>query len=292
MRVKSLLAEGRLDEALQFVEESVRKDPIDYRLRTQLFALCCFAGNFERALLQLTILAQEDQEAHEGVAVYRGFIAASAQRERVMRGEEPGQCLFAEPAYLREQLQVIQLAAAGQDAEAKQLASLVTAKRGKPLMQCESGSGFVGDADDRIAPFAEVFMQDRYVWVPWEQVRSLRVPPPIHLRDLLWTPVVMECGMGPLRAFMPVLYPGSAQSADPLVRLGRVTVWQDNESGLSVAKGARLLSLSPDAEGSEPGCEVELLALGMLTQVVSDPVVAGATEGVLTEPAMLLGESV
>ena len=59
-----------------------------------------------------------------------------------------------------------------------------------------------------------------------------------------------------------------------------------------MAKGARLLSLSPDAEGIEPGCEVELLAVGMLTQVVSGPVVPDATEGALTEPVMLLGESV
>ena len=149
MRVKSLLAEGRLDEALQFVEESVRKDPIDYRLRTQLFALCCFAGNFERALLQLTILAQEDKEAHEGVAVYRGLIRASAQRERVMRGEEAGQCLFAEPTYLSEQQQVIRLAAAGQDAGRIRAGSLRLGAVGAgPLAACAVADSSAGSAVD------------------------------------------------------------------------------------------------------------------------------------------------
>jgi len=269
MTVKALLAEGQLDSALAAVEAMVRKNPLDYRNRTTLFALCCFVGDLNRAEQQLTVLSQESEESAEGTAVYQGLLKACRVRERVMRGEIPGRCLLNEPPYAESQRQAIRHIARGDLASAQEALQDVAQKRPPCPMQTGELVGQVRDADDRVGPFAELFVQDEYVWLPWEQIRTLRVTRPVHLRDLLWAPVVVELDAGPLQAFMPVLYPESSAAVDPLVRLGRVTVFAENPLGLSIGQGARLIALEASSirEEEAPPQDLPLFELGSLVRL-------------------------
>lgn len=266
MNVKSLLDQGCLDEAFSLAQERVRAHPVDYRLRTQLFALCCFVGDFDRAAQQLSILSQESKDAEQGAGIYRSLLSAAAQRERVLSGAEPGHCLLEEPSYLSTQLDVIRSIHKGDFATASAAAESVNAVRHPQWMQGKELGGYLRDADDRIAPFAEIYLHDRYVWLPWEQVRAVRIAAPVHLRDLLFAPVTVEFGAGPLRAFMPVLYPATAGHTDPLVRLGRMTVWAANDPGLSIGSGARLLTLSVRPQDSEESVDVSVFELGTMSR--------------------------
>lgn len=250
MTIKALIAEGSLEYALAVAEAAVRSNPLDYRHRTALFALLCFNGELSRAEQQLTVLSQENREAEKGTALYRALLSASRTRERVLRGEQPGVCLLNEPSYVAAQRQVIRHSASGDLAAACQARQEVAAQLPTVLGECAGLTGSVRDADDRIGPFAELFLHDQYMWLPWEQIRALKVSPPVHLRDLLWAPVTVELDAGPVQAFMPVLYPASSSSADPRVRLGRITTWQDNELGLALGVGAKLLTVQPSGSDS------------------------------------------
>lgn len=245
MTVKELLAQGQLYSALAYTEALVRKEPMNYRHRTTLFSLLCIAGELPRAEQQLCALGQENEEAAEGSATYAQVLAASRGRDAVLRGAAPGHFLLNEPVYAASQRQVIHCIAQNDLGGAEAALREVEQLRPACLVQVGDRVGAIRDADDRFAPVAELFVHGEYVWLPWEQVRSLRITGPVHLRDLLWAPVVIELDAGPLQAFMPVLYPVDG-AADELTRLGRVTQWSDNEFGLSIGQGARLLALEPD----------------------------------------------
>ena len=81
---------------------------------------------------------------------------------------------------------------------------------------------------------------------------SVHISSPKRLRDLLWLPAVVR----PSAAFqgrdlgevlLPVLNPFSWRSADPAIRLGRATVWEEEGSENAVPKGQKLL-LANDEE--------------------------------------------
>jgi type VI secretion system protein ImpE len=77
-------------------------------------------------------------------------------------------------------------------------------------------------------------------------VASLRLEPPARLRDLLWAPGKLLTGPGFRgvelgEVLLPVLSPLAATHPDPLVRLGRVTVWEELPDGRATPAGQKLL---------------------------------------------------
>lgn len=284
MSVREHLDKGQLHSAIAAVDAAIRKNPLDYRQRTTLFTLLCYVGDFSRAEQQLAVLGQESDDAARGTGIYKGLLAASSARDRVLRGEAPGQCLLAEPHYLASQRQaILEIARGDLDAAIEALNSVAELR---PTQQMRIGEqvGTLWDADVRVGPFLEIFVQDQYYWLPFEQLRGLRIPPPVHLRDLLWAPVVIELDAGPLQAFMPVLYPESHKSADQLIQLGRKTIWADNSHGLSIGQGARLISLYPESTAAEEPLDFALFEIGRLDRVDSWPA-TGVAPAAANEPA-------
>ena len=83
MTAKELLDAGHLSAAVEQVNQEVRLHPIDSRLRTFLFELLCFAGDFQRAERQLDVISQQDAKAEVGVQVYRNVLIAEKARRRL-----------------------------------------------------------------------------------------------------------------------------------------------------------------------------------------------------------------
>lgn len=205
---------GRLDEAIEVLGAALRNDPADTRRRTFLFELLCFAGEYERAARQLTVLADGGREAELGAMLYRGALVAEQTRQAMFReGELPGAGRRA--------------SAVGGTLDGRTFDSLT-------------------DADPRIGARLEVIAAGRYLWIPLEHIESVRVQPPQQLRDLCWATALVRTGpafrdqeLG--EVLLPVLTPGAAQHPDPQVRLGRVTVWETLDGGAEVPVGQKLL---------------------------------------------------
>lgn len=241
MTAKELLDVGKLDQAIEALNQEVTRRPTDVRLRTFLFELLGFSGNFERAERQLDVLGQHNEKAGVAVEVYKNLLRGETIRRRCFSEGLRPSLLFDPPAFVQVHLDAVNRIREGQPAEAKALLARSEEMRA-------SRSGRVGgqafsqfrDYDDLLAPILEVFAKNAYVWLPFEHIQKITIPPPKHLRDLLWTPAMIETSQGPPgEVFLPVLYWGSAHKDDDLVRLGRMTAWEDVGEGVTCGYGRK-----------------------------------------------------
>lgn len=214
MTARDLFEAGKLDEAIETLGAELRKDPTDVQRRVFLFELLSFAGEYERAEKQLDIAGQGGREASMGALLYRSALHAEKNRAEMFESQ-----LFPEGGAAP-----------------------------KPVSGNINGSPFeeLLDADPRLGARLEVFAAGQYLWIPLEHVASVEISPPKRLRDLLWTPAVVQAGpafsgleLG--QVLLPTISPLSWQYDDPDVRLGRVTEWVALDDGTEVPVGQKLL---------------------------------------------------
>lgn len=188
---------GRLAEAVEALGIELRHNPADARRRAFLFELLCFGGDYERAVKQLDVLGSASKEAELGALLYKGAIRAQRERES----------LFADNAFPLDPAPAVR-----------------GTLNGQPFASLE-------DADPRIGARIECFAAGKYLWLPLAHVAQITMPAPTSVRDTLWPTVHVRTGPGFKgmelgQVLLPVIAAGTtALSADPLVRLGRVSDW-------------------------------------------------------------------
>ena len=228
MTATELFQAGRLQEAIEALGEEVRNAPLDAKRRTFLFELLCFAGEYDRAEKHLSILADSSQAAGMGALLYRSALHAERIRQQ----------MFTDSKFPM----------------AHKVPSRSISRAG------EFGHAF-SDADPRIGGALELFVAGSYTWVALEQIARIEIPKPKRLRDLLWTPAIvtttpeykaMELG----EVLVPVISPLSWQNQDDDVRLGRSTVWIEDETYGDIPLGQKLFVLD--------GQEIPILELGTI----------------------------
>lgn len=205
---------GRLADAIESLGAELRNQPTSPRLRTFLFELLCFAGQFDRAEKQLEVLADQGEKVQLGAAAYGNLLRAHRQREDSFAGSFTFMDVQEETASLRI--------------------------NGEGYESCE-------DEDYRIGSFLEVYTGGKYVRIPYRNLEEVEIAAPKSLRDLFWIPAKISVKaesssveIGP-RAHIPALAPNSWKHKDDVVRLGRVSVVEEGEDGAVVPYGAKLL---------------------------------------------------
>jgi type VI secretion system protein ImpE len=229
---RELFHSGKLTEAIALVTESVKKQPSDVDSRGLLAELLCFAGELERADKQLDATAQLLPSAAFGAGMMRHLVRAELSRREVyLNGRVPE---FTLPPSDSQQLRLRALLCIRENKaeEASQLIEQACALEPEVelMVNGQSVRGF-RDLDDLLGPNLEVYTATgKYYWISVERLVSLEFSKPDSLGDLLWRAAVLETdGDVTGRVHIPVLYQGSSQSEDPLVRVGRATEW--NSSG-------------------------------------------------------------
>jgi type VI secretion system protein ImpE len=201
MTATELYKAGKLSEAIQAISAEVREYPTDVRRRTFLFELLCFAGDFGRAEKHLIVLAEGGPDAATGVLVYRAALFAEKMRTDLFTRKEYPVAADAPP--------------------------VSGTWNGQPFESIE-------DADPRVGPRLEIYAAGQCMWLPLAHVASVQMQPPKRLRDLLWAPVIVLTGeafkgteLG--EVLLPTLFPLSSRHPDDAVKLGRATVWAEEE---------------------------------------------------------------
>jgi type VI secretion system protein ImpE len=237
MDPKELIRAGRLSEARTQLIEEVKSSPSDAGIRTLLFQVRSFCGEWDKAERDLDIIAAMDAGKEAGVQVYKNLVHAEKERMEVFRNGRRPSFMPQTPPYTEVYFTAREKLAGKEFDEAKELFDQIDA-RIPVISGTVNGKSFTGmkDTDIYVSHFLEAFAHERYVWIPFESIRELSITPPKSLFDLLWCSAVITTWEGlTLNCFLPVIYAGSYANEDDRIRLGRMTDW--TPLGGTYAKG-------------------------------------------------------
>lgn len=244
---EELLAAHDPAGALAALTAQVRAKPADMKLRVFLAQLLCVLGQWERALNQLSVAAEMDAAAIPMKQMYGEAIRCEGLRADVFAGRRTPM-IFGQPdewlALLVESLLRI---GAGDAAAGEQLR-----ERAFDAAPATSGSldgqpfEWLADADMRLGPVLEAFINGRYYWVPFSRLAAVKIEAPEDLRDAVWMPAHLTfANGGEALALIPTRYDGSQASGDGALQLARKTEWQERAPEVWTGLGQR--SFSSDA---------------------------------------------
>jgi type VI secretion system protein ImpE len=214
MTAKELYRAGKLNEAVQALNAEVRDNPSDAKRRTFLFELLCFSGNFDRAEKQLHVLSQDSSQAQLATVLYLSALHAERTRQDLFQKRDFPSAVAEGDSVLNGTI------------------------NGLPFQE-------ISDADPRIGPRLEVFAAGAYLWIPFKHVESIEMEAPTKLRDLLWIPALVRTGpafkdteLG--EVLLPAMTVFACKNEDDSVRLGRTTIWHEEENVGAVPLGQKM----------------------------------------------------
>jgi type VI secretion system protein ImpE len=238
------LKSGDLSAALAALQDKVRGNPADAKLRIFLFQLLCVLGDWNRAITQLKLSAEMDPSALMMAQTYREGLICEVYREKVFKGEKDA-LIMAEPApWLALLIEAQRTLARGNAAAAADL-------RARAFDEAPMTSGtangepfdWIADADMRLGPVLEAVINGRYFWLPFAQIHKIVIEPPSDLRDAVWTAAQLTLrNGGEVVALIPTRYAGTTERGDDAAKLSRATEWQDAGAETYVGIGQRLLA--------------------------------------------------
>ncbi len=245
MDVESLLKQSRVTEALTKAEDAVRADPAGPQHRVLLAQLLAILGRWDRSLAQFEVAAKLDPKNLLMAQVFRQAILCERLREEVFAGVRTPLLLGEPEPWIGPMVQALALTAAGQHAAAAE-------QRSAALEMAPASSGtiqgqpfeWIADADSRLGPLLEVFVDGRYYWAPMSRVHMIKVPKPENLADLVWTPAQFVWSSGGAQAgFLPTRYVGVQDWTDGGLLLAKKTEWADVGDGRTyLGRGQRMLA--------------------------------------------------
>ncbi|AXA90520.1 type VI secretion system accessory protein TagJ [Massilia sp. YMA4] len=226
MQAQQLIRDGDLAGALQVLQQAVRENTADAKLRTFLFQLLAVMGDWQRALTQLNVAGELDAATLPMVQTYRAAIQCEALRAAVFAGERTPH-IFGEPpdwiGLLVEALRLDRGTPERAEALRAQAFELASASAGTL-----DGTPFdwLADADQRLGPVLEAVVDGRYGWLPFMRLAALDIEPPADLRDAVWAPATFTFVTGTQSAgLIPVRYAGTVEEGDDALKLARRTEW-------------------------------------------------------------------
>jgi type VI secretion system protein ImpE len=261
---QELFQAGRLADAVQAMTAEVKANPADVERRYRLFAFVCFAGDLERADRQLDALGAQDPQLEMSGRVYRNLLASEMRRRMAFEANDDPMLPPDPPEHAVRRKEALAAVRAKDAAGASRL--LDEAAAASPdLSGTADGRRFtsIRDADDLLASVLEVYAGGRYLWLPFERIRSLTLSAPRHVLDLLWASASLEDVDGTQASVhVPALYPGSWTSGVDAIRMGRATDWTA-ASGVQRGAGQRIFDAS-FAPGAPDDGEIPILSLRTL----------------------------
>ena len=239
-----LLKAGDTAGALKALTDEVRAKPADPKLRVFMAQLLCVIGQWERALNQLTVAAELDALAVPMKQVYGDAIKCEGLRADVFAGTRTPM-IFGQPdQWLALLIESLLRQGRGEPQMAEELRQRAC-EGAPPSSGTIDGAPFewLADADMRLGPVLEAFINGRYYWVPYARLVHVKLEAPEDLRDCVWLPAHLQFeNGGETLALIPTRYEGSEKSVDGALQLARKTEWRELAPDVWVGSGQRVLS--------------------------------------------------
>ncbi|GAC1409291.1 MAG: type VI secretion system accessory protein TagJ [Burkholderiaceae bacterium] len=262
------LRDGDVALALQRLQEQVRAHPGDAKLRIFLFQLLGVIGQWERALTQLEVAAGLDPSALLMAQLYREALRCEVLRTQVFAGKKSPMIFGTPEPWLALLIESLVVAANGQASSSLEL-------RAQAFDQAQAVGGlldgqrfeWISDADSRLGPVLEAIIDGKYYWIPFSRVSEIVIDPPADLRDVVWMPAQFTfSNTGQAVGLIPTRYPGSETSEDPLLALGRRTVWRELAPSVYHGLGQRVLATDT---GDYPLMDIRKITIDALAEHVA-----------------------
>ena len=242
MLAQQLVREGNLAGALTALQDAVRKDAANAKLRVFLFQLLAVQGQWSRALTQLNVAGELDAGTLAMVQTYREAIQCEALRTEIFSGSR-APLIFGEPqSWLVQLLEAIkQDATDPAGAAATRTLAFDTAPASSGSIDGERFE-WLADADQRMGPVLEAIVNGRYFWIPLCRIRRIEIDPPADLRDAVWTAASFTWTNGAQTVgLIPTRYNDTAACKDDALLLARRTEWIDDGAHAGHGLGQRML---------------------------------------------------
>ena len=244
MQAEALLKSGDLDGALDALQGAVRADAGNADLRIFLFQLLAVRGEWSRAVAQLKVSAEMNEQAMSMAQTYREGIICEVYREKVFAGEKDP-LLFGEPQeWIALMIEALKANAAGKAEQAAEIRA--RAFDAAPTVNGTiDGAPFAWIADDdmRLGPLLEVVINGKYYWMPFTALAKIEFEEPADLRDVVWTPCTLTfVNGGDTVGLIPTRYAGTLEKGDSAQKLARATAFEDLGAETFAGIGQRLMT--------------------------------------------------
>ena len=232
MSAGELFTEGKLREAIPAALDEVKKAPMEPGLRWRLCELLCFAGELERADKQLEAVLSQFPKLATNAILFRQLIRAETARQQLWTDGRLPEFPYQPSDAVERSLEATVHIRAGDHAKAAELVQ--QAEDSRPRLSGNADAkpfDDFRDLDDILSPVLEVLTGDgKYLWVGFDQVRSLKFTAPERSRDLLWRAAELRATGLSAHVHIPALYPLTHRETDDALRLGRSTDWRGAEN--------------------------------------------------------------
>lgn len=264
MEAEELLRAGRLGEAQNALEQAIRSNPADGKLRVFFFQLLAISGQWDRSLTQLRVAAQLDAINLLIAQMYGAVLNCEMSRRRVFSGEQTP-LVFGQPdAWMGWLVQANIMAAGGNYGAATELREKAF-EAAPAIGGTVDGHGFewLADADSRLGPMLEAIVDGKYYWVQFQAIKAIEISAPKDLCDLVWAPAGFTwINGGQSQGFIPTRYPDSEASEDDAVRLARRTEWIEKPGQTYFGLGQRMFATDRQEYAVLSVCRIDLHQAG------------------------------
>ncbi|SDT88585.1 type VI secretion system accessory protein TagJ [Halopseudomonas salegens] len=239
---KILNHEMPLAEQIEETVSTIRKEPAEVKHRVALAQLYMASRQWQQATAQLERAAQLAPACMPLAAAYNEAIRCEMLRNKVLAGESLPAMLDGAPAWVNTLASALHLLSLNDVAQAAQMRDdAFDAAQACRFEINGQAAEWLADADSRLGPVCELFMNGAYYWVPLSDIAELEAEAPVDLRDLFWLPCSVKLVDGQaFSALMPCRYPDEDGQGGDDTLLCRKTEWQELGSDTWVGLGQKI----------------------------------------------------
>ncbi|MCX8155636.1 MAG: hypothetical protein N3J91_04175 [Verrucomicrobiae bacterium] len=242
MTYQEHLSENDLIGAVTCLQAQIKSNPGDTLLRQVLFQCLCLQAKWDQAVAQLDVLQSLSHEWQNRSVIFQGIIESEKARERVFQGMHSIPLYGAAEYCSRSWIAGCERLTQGKYDEVSTFyeQGLSSWPQFKYKINDQHSSWF-SDADTRVGPFIEAFLQTRYYWIPNYRLKMVIFSPVERLHDLVWRRAEFWLADGlHTHGFVPVRYPGASLAWSGKLLMSGHTEWETVGEKWLIGMGQRL----------------------------------------------------
>lgn len=244
--------DNTLDNKIADLITQIKKQPSDNNLRLALIQYYCLTANWTKALSTTKNYLNINSKDENSKVLLEANIKSEMLRDQVFSGEvAPMMYPDCDEDMFNRQKSLLKNYIQSVDARSTTELFLETYDRVELThtinsAENQSVSGSWVDSDVRTAYVLEVFLQEHYYWIPFNNIIKITFKDNEYLTDILWRRGEIHLtGDRVLPAFLPARYAVTDNDISDELKLCQKTHWQDY-GDLHTASGQKTLTNGED----------------------------------------------